>query len=161
MELLTYYSDQLSTDVLATFQQMLSQVGIEVKPRAVDVPTYNQLRDSSTFTLIYAGAGNGPDPDKVQPFFTTNGSSIAKAYGMNNPDLDKLFTQGQQESDPAKRAPIYQNICKILNDTLPWGPMWVSTRYGAVSKKVGNFIWTPAPGGGPYYDAAETWTFSK
>ena len=161
IELLTYYSDQLSTDVLATFQQMLSAVGIDVKPRAVDVPTYNQLRDSSNFALIYAGAGNGPDPDKAAPFFTTNGSSIAKAYGMNNPELDKLFTQGQQETDPAKRAPIYQNICKTLNQTLPWGPMWVSTRYGAASKKVGNFIWTPAPGGGPYYDAAETWTLSK
>jgi peptide/nickel transport system substrate-binding protein len=160
MELLTYYSDQLSTDVLATFQQMLAEAGIDVKPRAVDVPTYNQLRDSSNFALIYAGAANGPDPDAATLYFTTGGQ-IAKSFGISNPELDQLYAQGQQEPDPAKRAPISQNACQILNQNLPWAPMWVSTRYGAVSKKVGNFIWTPSPGGGRYYDAAETWTLSK
>jgi len=43
---------------------------------------------------------------------------------------------------------------------LPWAPMWVSNRFGGVSTKVQNFIWTPAPGGGHYYDAAQTWSVS-
>ena len=63
MEILTYYGDQLTTNVLATMQQMLAQVGIDVKPRAVDVPTYNQTLNSKNFTMMFAGLGNGPDPD--------------------------------------------------------------------------------------------------
>ncbi len=160
IDLLTYYSDQLSTDILATMQQMLAGVGIDVKPRAIDVPTFNQARTSSNFAVFYGGAGNGPDPDILSAQLVST-AQLAQASGINNPDLDKLYAQGQQELDPTKRAAIYQNICKTTNQEVMWGTMWVSTRYGAVSKKVNNFIWTPAPGGGRYYDASETWTLAK
>jgi hypothetical protein len=36
----------------------------------------------------------------------------------------------------------------------------VPTRFGGASTGIGNFVWIPAPGGGRYYDAAETWTVS-
>ena len=55
----------------------------------------------------------------------------------------------------------YQNACKIENDQLPWGQLWVAQRFGAVSKSVQNFVYTPAPGGGRYYDQAELWTVAK
>ena len=160
IELITYYGDQLTTDVLASMQQMLAGVGIDIKPRAVDVPTYNGILASTNFSLLFAGIGNGPDPDAVSSVYTSPGT-IAKSFGINIPDLDKAFSAGQQETDAAKRAALYQGACKIMNDQLPNATMWVQTRFGAVSKKVGNFIWTPAPGGGRYYDAAETWTISK
>jgi peptide/nickel transport system substrate-binding protein len=160
IELVTYYGDQLTTDILATMQQMLAGVGIDIKPRAVDVPTYNQILASTNFSLLFAGIGNGPDPDAVNTVYLSTGT-IAKSFGISIPDLDKAFTQGQQATDATKRAALYQGACKIMNDQLPNAPMWVQTRFGVVSKKVGNFIWTPAPGGGRYYDAAETWTVTK
>lgn len=160
IDLLTYYSDQLSTDVLTTIQQMLAEAGIDAKPRAVDVPTFNQARTSSNFQVFYGGAGNGPDPDILGASLMST-TQLAQVAGINNPDLDKLYVQGQQETDPAKRALVYQNVCKVMNQEVMWGPMWVAQRFGAVSKKVSNFIWTPAPGGGRYYDAPETWTLSK
>jgi peptide/nickel transport system substrate-binding protein len=48
-----------------------------------------------------------------------------------------------------------------MNEQLYWVPMWVTTRFGGVSNNVQNFIWTPAPGGGRYYDAAETWSLAS
>jgi hypothetical protein len=39
--------------------------------------------------------------------------------------------------------------------------MWVTTRFGAVSKKVGNFVYTPSAGSGKYYDQSELWTVAK
>jgi peptide/nickel transport system substrate-binding protein len=160
IEILTYYGDQLSTNVLATIQQMLAQVGIDVKPRAVDVPTYNQTLSSKNFTMMFAGLGNGPDPDSVSTLYTSGGT-LAKDFGINFPDLDKAFQAGQVEADTSKRPSLYQNACSVINQQLPNAPMWVQTRYGAVSNKIGNFIWTPSPGGGRYYDAAETWTISQ
>ncbi len=159
IEFLTYYGDQLSSDVQVTIQQMLAKVGIEVKPRRVDVPTYNQITAGDNFSLVFAGIGVGPDPDS--PIVALDSGNIppkgANRMKVINPNLDKLFAQGQSETNTNKRAAIYQNLCKEFNTSLPWGPMWVAQRFGVVSKNVSNFVWTPAPGGGRYYDQVELW----
>ena len=72
--------------------------------------------------------------------------------------LDALFAEGRQTVDPAARAEVYKKICTIMNEEVYWANMWVTTRFGGVSNEVQNFVWTPAPGGGRYYDAAETWS---
>ena len=45
----------------------------------------------------------------------------------------------------------------LHNSQLPELMMWVGNRYGAASKKVKDFHWIPAGGGGPYVDHAEKW----
>lgn len=163
IEILTYYTDQLSNDVLVTIQQMLSDAGITVKLRSVDVPTFNSIVASAKFAIMYAGTANGPDPDTmsnelVSTAMPPNGNN--RTF-VNIPELDTLFAQGRQEVDTAKRAAIYQQACKVMNEQLPYAWLWVSDRFGGVSAKVENFIWTPAPGGGRYYDAAETWSLTS
>jgi peptide/nickel transport system substrate-binding protein len=160
IEVVTYYGDQLSNDVLVTMQQMLADVGIDITIRTVDTPTFNDIIAGTDWTMFYGGGANGPDPDVTSTYFLStdfppNGANRVR---YANPDLDKLYLQGRQEIDPGKRAAIYQQICGLLNQQLPWAPMWVGNRFGGVATTVGNFIWTPAPGGGRYYDAAETWT---
>jgi peptide/nickel transport system substrate-binding protein len=159
IEFLTYYGDQLSSDVQVAIQQMLAKVGIEVRPRRVDVPTYNQITNGSDFALVFAGLGVGPDPDSAVVALDSGnipprGSNRMKVINTN---LDKLFAQGQSETNTTKRNAVYQNVCKEFNATLPWAPMWVAQRFGGVTKNVSNFVWTPAPGGGRYYDQAELW----
>jgi len=75
-----------------------------------------------------------------------------------NPQVDQLIQQGRATFDTAKRATIYQQLCKVLADDMPWNIMWQTTRYWIVNKKIANFQLTPAPGGGSYYDASETWS---
>src|SRR3546814_12825039 len=67
--LLTYYNNPLATNVLAAIQAMLAQVGINVVPKAVDVPTYNatlyaQTPDWSQFPLVYAEIGSAPGRER-------------------------------------------------------------------------------------------------
>jgi peptide/nickel transport system substrate-binding protein len=163
VEEVTYYADQLSSDVLVTIQQMLADVGVTLNLRAVDVPTYNQIVSTpDDWDVTFAGAANGPDPDVMSTHFESkeqNPSALNRS-GIKDANLDKLFVQGRETIDPDQRAQVYQQICKIMNEQVYWAPMWVTTRFGGVSNKVGNFIWTPAPGGGRYYDAAETWTIA-
>ncbi len=165
LEIVTYYNDQQSMDVLVALQQQLADAGITVKVRAVDVPTFNAIfsKDTPDFTLAYAGLGNGPDPDSTSVGYLTT-SFAPKGSNRSfysNPDLDKLYLAGRSELDPAKRAEIYQNACKIENEQLPDGWLWVAQRFGAATKNVQNFVYTPAPGGGRYYDQAELWTVAK
>jgi peptide/nickel transport system substrate-binding protein len=159
LEILTYYNDQVSKDVIATMQSMLAQVGINLKPRFVDAPTFGQLVDAGKFSLVFAGAGNGPDPSTLMPLLH---SAYAPPKGVNRmrvnlPELDKLFDAGQSEVNEAKRTDIYKQMCRVTNAQLPWIPLWVANRYGGFSKRAQNVIWTPAPGGGRYQDSPENW----
>ena len=106
------------------------------------------------------GAGNGPEPDNV---YTSHHSTEQWPKGINinpiiNADLDKLLDAGRVELDPAKRTEIYQQICKLSNTNVFRAYMLESTRYGAASKKLGSFIYTPSPGGGRYLAFPEKWT---
>jgi peptide/nickel transport system substrate-binding protein len=165
IEMLTYYTDQLSNDILVTMQQQLAEVGISIKIRSVDVPTFNGLvaKAAPEFTAYYAGAANGADPDVTSIYFLSTATPPGGANRgfYSNAEVDKAYLAGRAEPDPAKRAAAYQAACKQLNADVPWAPMWVSTRFGAVSKKVGNFVYTPSAGSGKYYDQSELWTVTK
>lgn len=159
IELLTYYGDQVSKDVIASLQAMLAQVGVNLKPRFVDSPTYGQLVDANRFSMVFAGGGNGPDPAAMTPMLHSDHLPPKGVNRMrvNLPALDKLLDAGQVSTDQARRTAIYQDVCALTNAELPWLPLWSASRYGGVAKNVQTMIWTPAPAGGRYQDFPEQW----
>ncbi len=161
IEILTYYSDQLSADVLVTIQQMLADAGIEVTLRTVDVPTFNQIMTTpEEWITFYGGGGNGPDPDIMATNYVstlTPPAGFNRTY-VNIPELDELYVEGRAVADPNERAEVYQDACRVMNEQVPWAYMWVGERYGVITDRVTNFVWTPAPGGGRYDQQAHEWT---
>lgn len=163
--LLTYYNTPLAGNVLAAVQSMLAQVGINVVPKAVDVPTFNGLvyaktPDFSQFPVVYAGLQDGPDPSTLN--VGLNEKQIPPA-GQNilyikMPPVTQAFDAALGETDPAKMAARFQDACKAMNAELPWATMWVANRYGVISNKLENFVWLPAPAGGPYEAHPEKWS---
>jgi peptide/nickel transport system substrate-binding protein len=164
-QVLTYYSDQLTKDILAAVQQNLADVGIKVTPRYVDTPTFvaEYYNKDPKWTLAYVGAGNGPDPDILRLIFATEGTWPAgnNIAAYSNPAVDKAYTDGRAEMDPVKRAKHYQEVCKIMNEDAPNAWLWETVRYGATTGRIGNFVYTPSPGGGRYYSAVEKWYLKK
>ncbi|MCA9277400.1 MAG: hypothetical protein KDA29_15410, partial [Phycisphaerales bacterium] len=69
VEILTYYTDQLSTDVLTAIQQFMADAGVDLTFQAIDVTTYNQRSEARDYDIVYAGAANGPDPDVLSTHF--------------------------------------------------------------------------------------------
>jgi peptide/nickel transport system substrate-binding protein len=164
IEIVTYYQDQLSQDVLVTIQQMLADVGVTVTLRTVDIPTVNQIGpDPSQWEMMYAGAANGPDPDVMATHYESKEAnpSVRNWSNIADPQVDELLAQGRAETDPTARAETYQQLCQLMNEQVYWMSLWVTTRFGGVSTDVQDFIWTPAPGGGRYYDAAELWSVTE
>ncbi|MEK1890938.1 MAG: ABC transporter substrate-binding protein [Phyllobacterium sp.] len=166
--LLTYYTTPLATNVLAAVQAMLAQVGINVVPRAVDTPTYNSIvlnpkPDVAQFQLVYAGLQNGPDAGSINVGLNEKqippaGPNVVRA---RMPELNAALDAALAEPDASKRDTLYQDVCKVMNTNLPWATLWVANRYGVVSAKVKDFIWTPAPGGGPYQAHPEKWSIGE
>jgi peptide/nickel transport system substrate-binding protein len=153
----TYYNDQLSLDVMTAFQQDLAAIGIDIAIQQMDGPSWTKrYYDDLDSEMSFIGGANGADPHRAYQYYH---SSVERSnvYKFNDPELDKLLEQGASEMDIAKRDQIYQQACKIMSEKLPWLFMWETVRYGIVSKRIGNFVFTPAAGGGSYYDAAEKW----
>jgi peptide/nickel transport system substrate-binding protein len=73
------------------------------------------------------------------------------------PEVTAALDAALGETDNAKRAQRFQDVCKATNAQLPWAPMWVASRYGVASTALKNFVWTPAPAGGPYAAHPERW----
>lgn len=166
--LLTYYTTPLATNVLAAVQAMLAQVGINVTPRAVDTPTYNSIvlnptPDTAQFQMVYAGLQNGPDPSITNVGLNEKqippaGPNVVRA---RMPELNAALDGALAEPDVTKRDNRYQDVCRVMNSQLPWATLWVANRYGVASSKLKDFVWTPAPGGGPYAAHPEKWAVSE
>jgi len=166
--LLTYYNNPLAANVLAAVQAMLAQVGINVVPRAVDTPTYNATiyaanPDWAQFPLVYAGLQNGPDPSAIniglnEKQIPPKGNNFLR---IRMPEVTNAFDKAMGEADDGKRPALYQEVCAAMNGNLPWATMWVANRYGVASNKLKDFVWIPAPAGGPYAAHPEKWTISK
>jgi peptide/nickel transport system substrate-binding protein len=157
----TYYNDQLSLDVMTAFQQNLAAVGITIKIQQMDTPSWlKRYFDDNASEMSFIGGANGPDPNRAYPYFDSN-DPMNNNYKYKNPGLHKLLDQGLAEMDSDKRAKIYQQACTILSQDLPWIFLWQTVRYGYVSNKIGNFLFTPAASGGSYYDQAEKWFIRK
>lgn len=159
---LTYYNTPQVANVMAAIQAMLAQVGINVVPRALDVPSYNGIVRSEKwqeFPLVYAGLQNGPNPASLN--IGLNAAQIPPAGNnimrVEMPQLTEALNTAMAETDPAKADAKWQQVCKEMNAELPWSPMWVASRYGVVSSKLKDFFWTPAPAGGPFVSHPEKW----
>ena len=163
--LLTYYNTPLATNVMAAIQAMLAKVGINVTPRTVDVPTYNSIvynktPDWSQFPLVFAGLQDGPDPSIVNVGLNESQLPPAGANIMRirMPALSGALDAALAQTDAAKRTADWQKVCKVMNTELPWGTLWVTSRYGIASTKLKDFTWIPAPAGGPYEAHPERWS---
>lgn len=159
---LTYYNSPQVANIMAAIQAMLAQVGINVVPRALDVPSYNGIvrgENWQDFPLVYAGLSNGPSPAGLNVGLNSaqhppTGNNIMR---IDMPPLTQALEAAMGETDPGQADAKWQEVCKVMNEELPWGPMWVATRYGVASAKLKDFFWTPAPGGGPFVSHPEKW----
>jgi peptide/nickel transport system substrate-binding protein len=162
----TYYNSPQVANIMAAIQAMLAEVGINVVPRVLDVPTYNGIvrgEDVDQFPLVYAGAGNGPNPAQQNVVLNSgqvppNGNNIMH---VDLPELDAALMAAMGEADATQVDARWQDVCRIVNAELPWGTMWVASRYGIVSDSLQNFVWTPAPGGGPFEMNPELWDIAQ
>ena len=70
------------------------------------------------------------------------GGNVAR---VRNADVSGALDAALAEVDDSKLAGRFQDVCKAMNKTVPWGTMWVSKRYGVVSTKLKDMVWLPGP----------------
>ncbi|MGH2458643.1 MAG: ABC transporter substrate-binding protein, partial [Chloroflexota bacterium] len=111
---------------VATEQQMLSDVGFQVKPIEMDVSVWvDKFYNTHDYDMVRVGFGTFPDPDAFLSFHFVLDSKDAMGFpDWAGKDFTNLVDQGKHGVDRAKRAAIYQQINEeyFLKD-LPLAPL--------------------------------------
>jgi peptide/nickel transport system substrate-binding protein len=133
-------------DRLATaIQEYWKKVGVEADVQTEEWTQYRADRRDDKFQISNSGwMGDNGDPDNF--LFALLGS--ANIGGSNtawysNPDVDKLLTQAQVESDQEKRIPLYHQAEQLIVDDAPWVFLGYQKHQVVTGKSVQNFKLQP------------------
>jgi peptide/nickel transport system substrate-binding protein len=106
-----------SADAMAeVIRQHLKTVGIDVKLDSIDAATSFSKRQTGNFDMFLASTTLGPDPDQTRVWLKSDG--FANWYGSNNPEVDRLYTEGASTTNKDERTRIYLQLQKVLIDEL-------------------------------------------
>ena len=124
--------------LIATYlQQQLKQLGIKVNVDGKEFQAYTKQLKAQDFDISLSTSGGGfPDPDNFKSNIISGGQQNNSSYA--NPTVDKLFEQGNKETDTAKRKDIYNQIQQLISDDTPVFFLWNITNFSAFSSKAQN-----------------------
>ena len=119
---ITYSSSARAKTRLEWFQnQWKTNLGLNVALDPVDSTTYTQLVKKPETTPAAFFLGWCADYYDQQDWLTTvfHSQSTVTRVGYNNPQFDKLVTDGDKETDPKKRDDTYQQASRLLSQDAP------------------------------------------
>jgi peptide/nickel transport system substrate-binding protein len=128
-------------DILAPLlQQMWADVGInvELSLRASSDLT-NVLTEGDYDIHISGGGSAAADPSLSASYVACVGSGMQR-LGYCNEELDAAFAAGLTAVDTAERAPHYHEAARILNEELPYIPLFRTPLFYAVSTRLQGFV---------------------
>ena len=76
-------------------------------------------------------------------FVSPQAGGVNNITNYSNPELDRLFTEAQTEVDPAKRAPLVNQIQQIVQRDLAWIPLLETRTQWAFSDRLSGLTWHP------------------
>lgn len=122
----------------------LEKIGVRCRLELVDQARYmSQLKERKyqCFLMMWS---TGTDPDTSKNLWTTAAIEGGRNYvGFSHPRVDELFAQGQKELDRAKRAVIYQEIGRILDEQHPVTVLFYQPTLWAYAKSIRGFHGSP------------------
>jgi ABC-type transport system substrate-binding protein len=137
-----YYTDQAHADAFSIIQQQLIDVGIKATVFQVDPATIPDFyyADDAPYHIMLGGLGMAPDMDEFSSLFTSTATwpNGQNATHYNNPEVDRLFDEGRQVSDPDARKEIYDQLQVITSTELPAIPFYNLNLVAGFNKRVQN-----------------------
>lgn len=92
-------------------QAMVKEAGFELSLRPTEYATMLAETDAGKYDVFTSGWSGRLDPDgNVSNFLKTAGAM--NAYGLGDPEIDRLIAEGRSVADPAQRAGIYDELTR-------------------------------------------------
>jgi len=127
-------------------QQIKQNLGIELKLNPI--PTFaefNKRRSTSHEFLIYFGSWGADYPDPANFYQPLFGCGVQNQQGGDycNQDFDTAWKSGNLETDTAKRATLYQQAEKLLQDDAAMIPTYSGIYAVLVKPNITNWNYNP------------------
>ncbi|HEV2819351.1 MAG TPA: ABC transporter substrate-binding protein [Solirubrobacteraceae bacterium] len=133
--------------------QGLANVGIELRPRAVDLPTlFGRLQDGAyemALSLYPGPGGTAPnaDPDGLRTFYSSRiEERLQGARGYDDEEFNRLARRQLATADVQQRMTLVARMQRIIADDVPALPLYYPTLFSAFRKDVLD-TWYYTPGG--------------
>jgi ABC-type transport system substrate-binding protein len=136
----------MDRQIAEAIQAQLKKIGIDVKIIVVEsgafIKTINsgrEVKQSAEYGMMIISRPMGPDPDTAFTQHFHSASIPPKAPNSSifgNKELDSLLEEGANTADEIKRGVIYKKAQNILNEEIPWLPIYSYVDYLALRKGV-------------------------
>ena len=127
-------------------QQMLRQVGIDMKIQTSELGTFLEDVGKGNFQMFSLSRNGIADPDFYYIIFhSQNFPPEGQNRGFySNPRIDQLITEGRGTFDRAKRKQIYGEIQKIVQEDLPYVSLYHQINVAVMDNDLTNYTMYPA-----------------
>lgn len=116
-------------------QAMVKEAGFDLSLRPTEYATMLSETDAGDYDVFTSGWSGRLDPDgNVANFLKTAGAM--NAYGLGDPEIDKLIAEGSTVSDPARRTEIYDELTRRVQDAHTMIYLYRQKNYVVASKDV-------------------------
>lgn len=138
--------------IAEAFASDLAKIGITANLKTEDWAPYRKDARENKFALWLLGwTGDNGDPDNfLNVFFhpkVVDGKDMPiEAGAWSSPATWDLLRKAQVETDSAKRADLYKQVSKLVQNDVPRIPMFHANPPTGTTKKVNGFV--PHPTGG-------------
>lgn len=125
--------DRLTVELVASpvrdvqlIQQMLKDVGIEIRLRTVDPATRAQLANEGRFQMLFTThIGSGGDPDYLRSWFTgAEANQFAAGSVMRSPEYLRLARLQLRTLDTGQRHRYIDQMQVLISQELPTLPLY-------------------------------------
>ena len=132
-------------NIAQNLQAQLAEIGVDLELQPLETNIYVDRWLEADFDSALSENGSGPDPHHTYAKYFTSTGNFQNVAGLNTPELDDLFAEGQATTDPDARVPIYHQISQILLDESPWVWLYQGYRFQVRVPELEGFV--PHPTG--------------
>jgi len=138
----TGMSDHPVLDILLPMMiESYKELGIDFKVEYVDFPTLIDKTNNYAAEMWFLAWSLTPDPGSASNIYRTGGPQ--NKYNYSNPAADQLWIDGVAETDFNKRAEIYGDLYRILNEDIPVIIIYQRSDMWAANSRLENFNVSP------------------
>lgn len=116
-----------AVDEAQNLKSQLAEANITLELEVLESGAYVDRWIAGDFDTAVALNGGRPDPDGMYGRYFTSTGNLNAVAGYSSDELDALFDQGRQSSDPDERKAIYADVSQHLEDNAAW--IWLFTSY--------------------------------
>jgi ABC-type transport system substrate-binding protein len=132
------------SQIAEAIQAQLKKVGIDTKIIVLESGAYiktvmsgRQVKQNAEYGMTLQSWPMGPDPDSCfNQHFHSKSPEVSNSALYANSELDPLLEEGATAVDETKRSEIYKKVQDILNEDVPWLPIYSLVDFAIFRKGV-------------------------